>query len=108
MNASKTSGQVTAYVVLATVSLFLGYWAGVQSHRSVKNIIPHEKNTSDDDSSYDSDASSTDGDVDNSAALCVDKAEECKLVLVVRSDLGMTSGKIAAQYGYPFIHHRLS
>ncbi|TPX09536.1 uncharacterized protein E0L32_009279 [Thyridium curvatum] len=34
------------------------------------------------------------------AADIVDKNEECKLVLVVRTDLGMTKGKIAAQCGH--------
>ena len=77
--------QVTACIVLATASLFLGYWAGAQSRRSVNDVIPHGKNTTseNENDSDDSDASSANGDVGNPAALSVDQAEECKLVRVV-------------------------
>ncbi|KLU91949.1 peptidyl-tRNA hydrolase 2 [Magnaporthiopsis poae ATCC 64411] len=36
----------------------------------------------------------------NAPAAAADSNEECKLVLVVRTDLGMTKGKIAAQCGH--------
>ncbi|KAF8078370.1 peptidyl-tRNA hydrolase PTH2-domain-containing protein [Lyophyllum atratum] len=103
MNPSSPAGQATPYAVLVAASLFVGYWAGrrsrpsanvpdLKSKRTVTDVGP----TEDDSDNEGSDTSSTAGDGDI-GSLVVDEAEECKLVLVVRTDLGMTSGKIAAQ-----------
>ncbi|GLB36386.1 putative peptidyl-tRNA hydrolase PTH2 [Lyophyllum shimeji] len=105
MNSSTPAGQVTAYALLVATSLCVGYWAGVKSRptsnglelKSKPAATRHEPSRvaeeSDDEGS---EASSTAGDGDI-ASLRVQEGEECKLVLVVRTDLGMTSGKIAAQ-----------
>ncbi|KAF9480472.1 PTH2-domain-containing protein [Pholiota conissans] len=100
------------YGALITVaSLSLGFWAGAKAanpvstpvseqppptavyssptkSQGVSDINGNESDVSDDSSSM------GDGDI---ASLRVDATDNCKMVLVVRTDLGMTSGKIAAQ-----------
>ncbi|KAF8168310.1 peptidyl-tRNA hydrolase PTH2-domain-containing protein [Crassisporium funariophilum] len=97
---------VTVISVLVAASLTLGFWAGTKATRrtefspTVKPAVPSlpSKNsgTEDGDESG-SDHSSNLADVDI-AALRVSSSDECKMVLVVRTDLGMSSGKIAAQH----------
>ncbi|KAF5377678.1 hypothetical protein D9615_005186 [Tricholomella constricta] len=102
-SSSNPTGQATAYAALIAVSLFVGYWAGVKSRPSANEPVPTSKRSvtgtelsGNESDSGGSDTSSTTGDCDI-ASLKVDQADECKLVLVVRTDLGMTPGKIAAQ-----------
>ncbi|RDB28764.1 putative peptidyl-tRNA hydrolase 2 [Hypsizygus marmoreus] len=96
-------GQGPAYAALVSASLLVGYWAGLKSRPSTNR--PSPKNAADatdhteeinEGESEGSEISSSAGDGDI-AALTLEPADECKLVLVVRSDLGMSSGKIAAQ-----------
>ncbi|KAF5312640.1 hypothetical protein D9619_003348 [Psilocybe cf. subviscida] len=101
------------YATLVVASLSLGYLAGVKNRKvtipTTSSVAPAAKATQPENSvvepdgfsdeggneSDDSDASSdADGDI---AALRVEDDDNCKMVLVVRTDLGMTSGKIAAQ-----------
>ncbi|KAJ7786088.1 PTH2-domain-containing protein [Mycena metata] len=81
------------YLAAATVFTSLGYHAGrLAKPLQVQTAPPHQrqpKTTSRDDS----DSESEDGNV---SALTT--SDECKLVLAVRTDLGMTPGKIAAQH----------
>ncbi|KDR84784.1 hypothetical protein GALMADRAFT_233140 [Galerina marginata CBS 339.88] len=99
--------SVTAYSALVAASLSLGFWAGTRAtNRTDKkpaatpaepsrpsNNYPQEK----DDGNESDDSSVADGDI---SSLRVDVADDCKMVLVVRTDLGMTSGKIAAQFSH--------
>ncbi|CAA7264721.1 unnamed protein product [Cyclocybe aegerita] len=95
------------YAVLVAASLSLGFWAGRRStyrtgskptagparlSRGSENSVKE----TDGDESDDNESSSevADGDI---SSLSVGEADHCKMVLVVRTDLGMTSGKIAAQ-----------
>ncbi|KAF1836865.1 peptidyl-tRNA hydrolase [Decorospora gaudefroyi] len=55
-----------------------------------------DSSSEDDDSSSDQD----DDDDDSTPAEFPNHSEECKMVLVVRTDLGMTKGKIGAQCGH--------
>ncbi|KAG6837121.1 hypothetical protein H0H93_014427 [Arthromyces matolae] len=85
-------------------SLVLGYLVGLNSRRPARRhftfkhgIITHKSDTTDDDvREREISSMSEDRNLDHDA-LAVDLSDECKFALVVRTDLGMTSGKIAAQ-----------
>ncbi|KAJ7042460.1 peptidyl-tRNA hydrolase PTH2-domain-containing protein [Mycena alexandri] len=80
------------YLAVITVFTSLGYYAsGFAKPPQIQVRPPHQQqpNTTLQD---DSDSESEDGNV---SALTT--SDECKLVLAVRTDLGMTTGKIAAQ-----------
>ncbi|KAL1715504.1 PTH2-domain-containing protein [Schizophyllum commune] len=89
-------------VALAAASLSAGYWAGAESARrkfarataEAPTSKPQKEPTSEDESEGESDEEFADGDL---ASVKVDPGDQCKMVLVVRQDLGMSSGKIAAQ-----------
>ncbi|KAI8388408.1 peptidyl-tRNA hydrolase PTH2-domain-containing protein [Radiomyces spectabilis] len=74
--------------VTATVALITGYFLGKQLHGS--------------DVECESPALENDDDLDElpTGAIDCSKYEDYKMVLVVRQDLGMTKGKIAAQCGH--------
>lgn len=74
--------DVYAYLALVITSVSVGYWAG----RTVRPKLSLTLDTSQT-QSFGGDAR-VGMDADD---------EECKMVLVVRSDLGMSTGKIAAQ-----------
>ncbi|KAJ7225732.1 PTH2-domain-containing protein [Mycena pura] len=76
-----------AYIVVVPGSLLLGYCVGAAAKPSK---VPYKHSAT---VEGDSDSESEGGDV---AALTT--LGECKLVLAVRTDLGMTTGKIAAQH----------
>ncbi|KAF8898374.1 peptidyl-tRNA hydrolase PTH2-domain-containing protein [Infundibulicybe gibba] len=85
--------NATAYALLATTSLGVGYWFGrrlriVAGHVNLSETVslPKIKNVS-------RTKSAAEGD-----SLPASPRDECKLVLVVRMDLGMSSGKIAAHH----------
>ncbi|KAJ8084286.1 hypothetical protein PM082_003054 [Marasmius tenuissimus] len=91
------------YTGIIAVALSLGYLAGsnYRPNNQVKAGTEAETHTgkseSDhEDSDSESESSSVEGDGDL-AAVDLAKEDECKLVLVVRTDLGMSTGKIAAQ-----------
>jgi len=100
---SFSASSVSTYAALAIVSLTLGYWAGVGSTLNVTRRSPEsaaadqppKKNKPD---GGDADGDSSDEEIgEDLSAVKAGVIEDCKLVLVVRTDLGMTSGKIAAQ-----------
>ncbi|KAJ7630726.1 peptidyl-tRNA hydrolase 2 [Roridomyces roridus] len=79
------STLVAAVVVITSVSL--GYLAArASSDTKIQTVEPAQPEPDSD--------SESDDDVDVSA---LKPADDCKLVLVVRTDLGMSTGKIAAQ-----------
>ncbi|KZS93283.1 PTH2-domain-containing protein [Sistotremastrum niveocremeum HHB9708] len=96
------SSQLSTYAALIVGSLCIGYWAGVGSTLPITRssnlpsspelLEPVAPENRDDESESEDDIPENDlSKVEPSAD------EDCKLVLVVRTDLGMTSGKIAAQ-----------
>ncbi|KAG8714801.1 hypothetical protein FRC08_011432 [Ceratobasidium sp. 394] len=92
-----THSQVALAVAVGLVSATIGYWAGVGSNLKYTNVTPKPSpasSTKGDESDEEENGDGNLGDV--KAGLM----EECKLVLVVRTDLGMSPGKIAAQCGH--------
>ncbi|KII93668.1 hypothetical protein PLICRDRAFT_35885 [Plicaturopsis crispa FD-325 SS-3] len=77
------NSELATYVALAVASLSAGYWVGVKTQERRKEAPPRE-------------------------TLQVDVEDECKLVLVARSDLGMSVGKIAAQHATLACYQTLS
>ncbi|KAF5368547.1 hypothetical protein D9758_002349 [Tetrapyrgos nigripes] len=100
------SGRISIYVAIAIGALSAGYLAGSTTARprerkspstSSTAVPPRAENTgAADDSDDESEASSGDEDTDVSKLELL-PSDECKLVLVVRTDLQMSTGKIAAQ-----------
>lgn len=104
--------------MLVAASLCVGYWVGVKSRTSAgdSGSAPQKpskaKSGREASSGNDSDSETSEGEGDLHS-LQIDRTEECKMVklignvsaptltlkqvLVVRTDLGMSSGKIAAQ-----------
>ncbi|KAL6710655.1 hypothetical protein ACN47E_007712 [Coniothyrium glycines] len=80
---------VTGYMLGQAKSL------GLFGGSPVSHPAPHKGKTEED--SDDEDSSDED---DSTPAEFPDRKEECKMVLVVRTDLGMTKGKIGAQCGH--------
>lgn len=80
-------GAVTGYMIGQAKSL------GLFGGSPIAQTSSKEKNAT----AIDSDESD---DEDSAPAEFPNNPEECKLVLVVRTDLGMTKGKIAAQCGH--------
>jgi PTH2 family peptidyl-tRNA hydrolase len=90
-----------SYIALSLSSLVIGYYLGVgKSLFSYSNRAREENGdeSSDDGESYDSeeDTNLTDHKADMNA-IKAGLLEDCKLVLIVRTDLKMDKGKIAAQ-----------
>ncbi|KAH9487130.1 hypothetical protein JR316_0001199, partial [Psilocybe cubensis] len=102
------------YAALVVTSLSIGFWAGThtkartdenttentvvpspQSHAEKRLRVEELSDGNETDETEESSVSSLgDGDIES---LKMDPIEDtCKMVLVVRTDLGMTSGKIAA------------
>ncbi|KLO20534.1 PTH2-domain-containing protein [Schizopora paradoxa] len=101
---SSSSSPVSTYAALAIVSLTLGYWAGVGSSLKLTRSSPNPQASTNpspkEAKPKNEDAEADESDEEAGEDLSAVKAgllEDCKLVLVVRTDLGMTSGKIAAQ-----------
>ncbi|KAF2862494.1 PTH2-domain-containing protein [Piedraia hortae CBS 480.64] len=89
MQASEPPSTATIALSSAIISGLLGYYIGQARSIGIfggSAIAPENA----DNSSSDEEASSKEK----------NSGEECKLVLVVRTDLGMTKGKIAAQCGH--------
>ncbi|TFK23108.1 hypothetical protein FA15DRAFT_705765 [Coprinopsis marcescibilis] len=100
--AAPVSLPVAAALSLA--SLGLGYVLGsktayTESPKVAPELAPQPTPAAqdDEDSSDDEDETLADGDL---SLIKPGLLEPCKMVLVVRTDLGMTSGKIAAQCGH--------
>ncbi|KIO34771.1 hypothetical protein M407DRAFT_240569 [Tulasnella calospora MUT 4182] len=102
--------EASGFVTCAALGLAAGYYLGRQSNPPVA-LVPDSKPETVPVPSIptteaaltaakeDSDDEGADGDGDL-ASVTPGLFEECKMVLVVRSDLGMTRGKIAAQCGH--------
>ncbi|KAF9014953.1 peptidyl-tRNA hydrolase PTH2-domain-containing protein [Cyathus striatus] len=89
---------VATALIISLASLGVGYYIGSQYVRSpglpvepetVAEVVEEEEDESDDEGDI------ADGDL---SAVKAGFTEPCKLVLVVRTDLKMSSGKIAAQH----------
>ncbi|CAE6413749.1 unnamed protein product [Rhizoctonia solani] len=95
-----SNSQAGLVVAVALVSATIGYWAGVGSSLKYTNVTPKQSPAP---SAKGEDSDNEDSEEHDDTNLGEVKAgimEECKLVLVVRTDLGMTKGKIAAQCGH--------
>ncbi|CAE7232262.1 unnamed protein product [Rhizoctonia solani] len=98
MSSSSQAGLIAA---TALVSATIGYWAGVGSSLKYTNVTPKPspapsvKGEGSDEEDSDEERDDT-----NLGEVKAGMMEECKLVLVVRTDLGMTKGKVAAQCGH--------
>ncbi|KIJ68732.1 hypothetical protein HYDPIDRAFT_24985 [Hydnomerulius pinastri MD-312] len=104
MSTSARNIVAASYVVLAGVSLQLGYYLG--SRFGVTNVPPvtstpevksEAKPEAEESDNEDEDEELADGDL---SAVQPRMMQQCKLVLIVRTDLKMTQGKIAAQCGH--------
>jgi len=92
-------GLFPSIIATAILSLTLGYWIGV-GHSLYPTTRPSAKGKRNHDriATTSSDMSSEEDDLDTPPqAPSGLPSEECKLVLVVRTDLGMGKGKAAAQ-----------
>ncbi|EJU00972.1 PTH2-domain-containing protein, partial [Dacryopinax primogenitus] len=90
---------VAAYASVAVAAGTVGYLLGSRQRLSQVKIDHSSKSQCDVLEDENESASVSDDDIgdEDLAAVKPGIMEECKLVLVVRSDLGMTKGKIAAQ-----------
>ncbi|KAJ2928745.1 hypothetical protein H1R20_g8213, partial [Candolleomyces eurysporus] len=124
MASSSSPKEVALLAALSLASLGAGYFLGARSTSVTESIAPtfpepaalgpsnsSALNTTDpkpEDSQNTADPEPEDEDEDDFedvadgdlSAISAGFTEPCKLVLVVRTDLGMTSGKIAAQCGH--------
>ncbi|KZW02149.1 PTH2-domain-containing protein [Exidia glandulosa HHB12029] len=92
-DVTRIASTAATYLALIITSAAVGYWAGVGSTLPItRGASAHDE--PDNDSGEDSDT----GDDDGLEKVTPGAFEECKMVLVVRTDLGMTKGKIAAQH----------
>jgi len=104
-NSVQVVVSYAASIAAVLSGLSLGYWAGRSSTsrtdtsgpplaQSPSNGLTAETEPDGNESDDSNNSSLADGDI---SALRVDDSDTCKMVLVVRTDLGMSSGKIAAQ-----------
>ncbi|KAG8978140.1 hypothetical protein FRC05_011256 [Tulasnella sp. 425] len=107
------SSEISGFATCAALGLAAGYYLGRQSNAPTPTIaltpepkpetVPSpsvpttEAALSAPKEDSDDEEAGADGDL---ASVTPGLFEECKMVLVVRSDLGMTKGKIAAQCGH--------
>ncbi|KAG9051584.1 hypothetical protein FS837_004094 [Tulasnella sp. UAMH 9824] len=102
--------EISGFVTCAAVSLAAGYYLGRHANPPVAlapeskpeivpgpSVPPTEAALTAAKEDSDDEEADADGDL---ASVSAGLFEECKMVLVVRSDLGMTKGKIAAQCGH--------
>ncbi|KAL5535197.1 hypothetical protein ACEPAF_3291 [Sanghuangporus sanghuang] len=100
------ASTAASYAALVTVSLTVGYWAGTRwavkaasSGRQSKSNGQERPSSGKKALGADSDSDASDASpVEDLASVKAGLLEDCKLALIVRTDLGMSSGKIAAQY----------
>ncbi|RDB28696.1 putative peptidyl-tRNA hydrolase 2 [Hypsizygus marmoreus] len=96
------AAKIALALVLSLTSLGLGYWFGSQSTSFVGHVPELPKDTppitiEDDNENEEEHEDIADGDL---SAIQAGFLEQCKLVLVVRTDLKMSPGKFAAQCGH--------
>ncbi|KAI5777496.1 peptidyl-tRNA hydrolase PTH2-domain-containing protein [Geopyxis carbonaria] len=102
-------------VIAAVTGYYIGKTSGLRASDTISSLRETAKTTptTDDEFTTDADVSATDAewddaedddDDDDDEGVKADfsgvEDEDCKMVLVVRTDLGMTKGKIAAQCGH--------
>ncbi|KIK71285.1 hypothetical protein GYMLUDRAFT_33428 [Collybiopsis luxurians FD-317 M1] len=100
-----TGSQIFTSIFLGTVSAAIGYYLGSRKTlhfsppaQSLLKHVPELEDSEDEDEDEDDDDDGiADGDL---AAINPGMLEPCKMVLVVRTDLKMTPGKISAQCGH--------
>jgi len=93
-----TANIAAACAILAGVT---GYFLGQAKSLGLFGGSPVSQPTkSEKEEAEDSEDESSDEDDDSTPAEFSGHTEECKMVLVVRTDLGMTKGKIGAQCGH--------
>ncbi|KAF5368490.1 hypothetical protein D9758_002357 [Tetrapyrgos nigripes] len=92
------SSQLLLPVLLGTASAALGFYLGRYTSKDapVSNSIDEEPVLEDDDGDEDAEGI-PDGDL---SAISAGFMEPCKIVLIVRTDLKMSPGKISAQCGH--------
>ncbi|BGP29502.1 hypothetical protein JCM10296v2_001241 [Rhodotorula toruloides] len=95
MTASSVWGTAAA---VGLASGLVGYYIGLGSTLGYTRGGSSSAKEDDGESEYETE--SEEGDADELKAVKAQGDEPCKLVLVVRSDLNMTKGKIAAQCGH--------
>ncbi|TNY19540.1 PTH2-domain-containing protein [Rhodotorula diobovata] len=86
-------------LAVGVASGLIGYFVGVGATLPITRGISDANKASEDESDVETE-SEDGGDADELAAVKAEGDEPCKLVLVVRTDLNMTKGKIAAQCGH--------
>ncbi|KAF8641198.1 hypothetical protein AX17_000833 [Amanita inopinata Kibby_2008] len=96
-----SSGPLTSHIALAVVLSATSLWFGYQlgSRQTSNKLEQASQNAADAGNDSDGDGDNDDADEDL-AAIKAGIMEPCKLVLVVRADLGMSAGKVAAQCGH--------
>jgi len=101
MSPSYSTSQIVTAIALVATSLGVGYTLGVNSASNLKSSapspLPADSPPTSAEGDSDDEGDAADGDL---SAVKPGFLEPCKLVLVVRTDLGMSSGKIAAQCGH--------
>lgn len=93
--------SVSSYVALGISCAVIGYhigagWSLLKYNRDAKRRLLEDSEDEEDDETVDL----TDKDRENMNKLRAGLMEDCKLVLLVRMDLKMDKGKIAAQCGH--------
>ncbi|KAJ3998473.1 peptidyl-tRNA hydrolase PTH2-domain-containing protein [Lentinula boryana] len=99
------ASQIITSLLLGTASAAIGFYLGRRQstqlqdqYSSATEVSTEVEETRDDeDDDEEDDEGIADGDL---AAITPGLAEACKMVLVVRTDLKMTAGKISAQCGH--------
>ncbi|GAA6056161.1 hypothetical protein JCM3770_004237 [Rhodotorula araucariae] len=86
-------------LAVGVASGLIGYFVGVGATLPITRGITEGAKANEPESDYETD-SEDGGDAGELAAVKAEGDEPCKLVLVVRTDLNMTKGKIAAQCGH--------
>ncbi|GJN87959.1 hypothetical protein Rhopal_000914-T1 [Rhodotorula paludigena] len=85
---------------VGVASGLVGYFIGVGATLPITRGLSESAKANEQESDYETDSDGEGGDADDLAAVKAEGDEPCKLVLVVRTDLNMTKGKIAAQCGH--------
>ncbi|THV07558.1 peptidyl-tRNA hydrolase II [Dendrothele bispora CBS 962.96] len=91
------SSQLVIPLLLGTVSAALGFILGRQTARDPVNYTNIEPSLGDNDDDEEDAEAIPDGDL---SAISAGLLEPCKMVLIVRTDLKMSPGKISAQCGH--------
>lgn len=93
LNATSATSQIVVALLLSVTSLGLGFHLGSRRANLPQRTGERQAENQEEDESE----GVSDGDL---ALVEAGFMEQCKLVLVVRTDLKMTPGKIAAQCGH--------